>query len=119
MRLSQEKLNPSLKKQIETEFAQVLVDLRDLDEAQQFVRDFFTPSDLEMYAKRLAIGYWIKKGRGYIPTKLNLKVSSATVASVKKMSKKPGFALALKKMEAEEWANQWADRIKKVIKKKD
>jgi len=28
----------------------------------------------------------------------------------------PGFKLALKQMEAEEWANVWAERIKKFIK---
>jgi hypothetical protein len=29
---------------------------------------------------------------------------------------KPGFILALKKMEADEWANVWEERIKKFIK---
>lgn len=117
MRVSQQKLNPSLKKQIEIEFAQVLVDLRDLNEAQTFLTDFFNQVELETYSKRLAIAYWLKKDRGYIATKLNLKVSSATIAVVMKMMKKPGFILALKKMEAEEWANQWASRIKKIVKK--
>lgn len=112
-------MNPSLKKQIEKEFAQVLVDIRDIDEAQMFIRDFFAANDVETYAKRLAIAYWIRKNKGFIPTKLNLKVSSATVAAVKKASTKPGFELALKKMEADEWANQWADKIKSVIKKKE
>ncbi len=117
MRVSQEKLNPSLKKQIEIELAQVLVDLRDLNEAQLFLQDFFNQVERETYAKRLAIGYWLKKDRGYIATKLNLKVSSATIAVVMKMMKKPGFQLALKKMEAEEWANQWTSKIKRIVRK--
>jgi len=117
MRLSQEEINPSLQKQIEREFAQVIVDIRDIDEAELFLRDFFNDGDRQMYAKRLAIAYWLKKGRGYLNTKLNLKVSSATVAVVQKIMRKPGFQLALKKMEADEWANQWASRIKKIVKK--
>jgi uncharacterized protein YerC len=118
MRVSEEKMNSSLQKQIEIEFAQVIVDMRDLDEAQIFVRDFFNENERQTFVKRLAIGYWLKKKRGYITTKLNLKVSTATLAMVNIMSKKPGFQLALKKMEAEEWANQWADRIKGIVKKK-
>jgi uncharacterized protein YerC len=119
MRLSKEPMNPSLKKQIEREFAQVLADLKDVDEAETFMRDFFSQNDIETYAKRLAIAYWMKKNKGFIPTKLNLKVSSATVAWIKKAYTKPGFDLAIKKMEADEWANQWADRIKNVIGKKE
>jgi uncharacterized protein YerC len=117
MRVSQEKMNPSLQKQIEIEFAQVIVDIRDLSEAQSFINDFFNETERLTFTKRLAIAYWIKKGRGYINTKLNLKVSSATIAMVRELVKKPGLQLALKKMEAEEWANQWSERIKRVIKK--
>jgi hypothetical protein len=47
----------------------------------------------------------------------NLKVSSATIASVQEFLEKPGFKLALKKMEAEEWANIWAEKIKKFTSK--
>jgi hypothetical protein len=47
----------------------------------------------------------------------NLKVSSATIASVEKMMKKEGFKLAIKDLEAEEWANQWAEKIQNFIRK--
>lgn len=117
MRVSQEKMNPSLQKEIEIQFAQLLIDLRDIEEAKAFVFDFFNEAERITMAKRLAVAYWLKKGRGYLNTKRNLKVSSATVAMVQELSKKPGMQIALKKMEAEEWANQWAERIKKVIKK--
>jgi hypothetical protein len=44
-----------------------------------------------------------------------LKVSSATIAEVSSSMKSPGFARALKKIEAEEWANQWVEKIKKFV----
>jgi uncharacterized protein YerC len=116
MRTSQEKLNPSFKNQIIKTLAQTLADLKDLDEVETFLRDFFTESEYEAFSKRLAISYWLKKGRSYANIKQNLKVSSATVASVQSIMKSKGFQLALKKIEAEEWANVWSEKIKKFIK---
>ena len=46
----------------------------------------------------------------------NLKVSSATIASTDKDMKKLGFQIILKKIEAEEWADVWAERIKRFNK---
>ncbi len=116
MRTSQKNLNPSLKKEIGNALVQTITDLRDLKETTVFLQDFFNDSEYEAFAKRLAIAYWLKKGRSYNNIKENLKVSSATIATVQSMMSKQGFKLALKKMEAEEWANQWADKIKKFIK---
>ena len=95
---------------------QAIADLRDDDEAKKFLTDFFNESEYEAFAKRLAIAYWLKKGRSYNNIKENLKVSSATIATIQSGLEKPGFKLALKKIEAEEWANQWAKKIKKFIK---
>ena len=58
-----------------------------------------------------------RKGRSYENIKQNLKVSSATVASIQSMLDKKGIKLALKKIEAEEWANLWSERIKKFVGK--
>lgn len=83
---------------------------------QTFLSDFFNQSESETFAKRLSIAYWLKKGRSYENIKNNLKVSSATIATIEKLLAKPGFILALKKIEAEEWASQWAEKIKKFVK---
>lgn len=117
MRTSNKKINPSLKKQVEDILTQAIADLRDYNEANKFLRDFLTDSEIEAFAKRIAIAYWLRKGRSYSNIKENLKVSSATIASVQSDMDKPGFQLALKKIEAEEWANQWANKIKKVVRK--
>lgn len=116
MRTSEKKLNESLQRQIGDAFAQTITDLRDVSETKAFLKDFFNDTESEAFAKRLAIAYWLKKGRSYNNIKENLKVSSATIATVQTMMDKPGFKLALQKMEAEEWANQWAEKIKKFIK---
>lgn len=116
MRTSDKKLNVSLENQIKKTLAQTISDLRDIKETDKFLSDFLTESEYEAYSKRLAIAYWLKKGRSYNNIKDNLKVSSATIATVQSMMDKPGFELAIKKMEAEEWANQWAEKIKSFIK---
>ena len=115
MRISDTKLHSSLKNQIQNTFTQLIVDLKSASEAQDFFKDFLTPSELETYSKRLAVAYWLKKGRSYQNIKQNLKVSSATIASVQEILNKKGLQLALKKMEAEEWANVWAERIHKIL----
>lgn len=117
MRVSEHKLNPSLKNQVIKTFAQTLVDMTKLSEVETFLKDFFNEGELETFAKRLAIAYWLKKGRSYTNIKDNLKVSSATIATIEKQMKNPGFVLGLKKMEAEEWANVWAEKIQKFVRK--
>ena len=97
-------------------FNQAVCDFKSPEEIDKFLKDFFTDAEYETFAKRLAVAYWLKKGRSYANIRDNLKVSSATVSSVQSIMDKPGFKSALKKVEAEEWANQWAEKIKKFIK---
>lgn len=111
------KINPSLKRQIAKTLAQTVTDLKDLDETHTFFSDFLTESEYEAFAKRLAIAYWLRKGRSYSNIKQNLKVSSATIATIQSTMKTEGFQLALKKIEAEEWANIWSERIRKFVRR--
>lgn len=117
MRISERKVHSSLKNQIAKTFIQAIVDFKNPQEAEIFLADFFTDSEFDTYAKRLAVAYWLKKGRSYTNIRENLKVSSATIASVQNTIDTPGIKLAIKKIEAEEWATQWSEKIKKVIGK--
>jgi uncharacterized protein YerC len=117
MRRSSIKLNPSLKNQITKTLAQAIADMSDYNEVHLFLKDFFTEAELETYSKRLAVAYWLKKKKSYVNIKNDLKVSSATIADISSDMNKKGFKLAIKKIEAEEWANQWADKIKKYTNK--
>lgn len=96
-------------------FLQLVADLKTSEAVEVFISDFFTESELEVFTKRLAIAYWLKKGRSYENIKTNLKVSSATIASVQNLMNTKGMKKALEQVEAEEWANQWTQRIKKFI----
>lgn len=116
MRVSDRKLNASLKKQIILTFEQAIVDIKGREEVHNFLKDFFTENEIEVFSKRLAVAYWLKKGRSYSNIKDNLKVSSATIASVQSMMEMEGIKLAIKKIEAEEWSNKWAEKIKKFVR---
>ncbi len=115
MRISENKVNSTLLKQVQEMLYQSLADLKNTKETKLFVNDFFTDSESEIFSKRLAVAYWLKKGRTYANIKKNLKVSSATIANVQDMMQKPGFELLLRKVEAEEWATLWASRIKRFV----
>lgn len=117
MRTSNQKLNQILKDELTRTFASLIVDLKNIEEVKTFLKDFFNESELETFIKRLGVFYWLKKGRSYNNIRNNLKVSSATIATARESSQKPGIKLALKLLEAEEWANQWADKIKNFVKK--
>lgn len=118
MRISDQKLNLSLKNQIAKTFAQVIADLKNLEESESFLKDFLTEGEFEAFSKRMAVAYWLKNGRSYTNIKENLKVSSATIAQVANMSKGKGFQLGLKKIDAELWATKWSEKIKKLVSNK-
>ncbi len=117
MKISQKRINISLKKEIEKAFVQSIADIKTINESKVFLADFLTKSEFETFSKRLAVAYWLKKGRSYENIKQNLKVSSATIASVQENLEKKGFQIVLKKLEAEEWANQWSVKIKKFVRR--
>lgn len=117
MHTSNNKISQYLRKQIVATFVQTLCDFQTPEETNQFVNDFFTEKELDIFSRRLAVAYWLKKGRNHKNIKDNLSVSSTTISEVASLAKKRGFKLAIKKMEAEEWSNVWAKRIKRFTNK--
>ncbi len=116
MRISKVPINKHLKREIDRGFIKALSDLKTPDQIDAFIRDFLTPTEFDMLTKRLAVAYWLRKGRSYANIRENLKVSSATIATVHESLTKEGLKIAIKQIEAEEWANKWSDRIKKIVK---
>lgn len=110
-------MNPSLKRQLLRTFVQMVEDLKDKKEVEKFLTDFFDEAEFEKYIKRLAVAYWLKKGRDTENIKRNLQATTKEISEARESLKKEGIKLALKKIEAEEWANVWAERIKKLAKK--
>lgn len=110
-------MNPSLKRQLLRTFSQMINDLNDPKEIETFLTDFFGETELETYIRRLATAYWIKKGRDKENIQRNLLASSTEISQAQKLLRTEGVRLALKKIEAEEWATVWAEKIRKFGKK--
>jgi len=91
-------------------------DLESPKEIEIFFKDFFDQDELAKYVKRLAVAYWLKKGRDKENIQKNLQATPKEISKAQKSLKKEGVSLALKKIEAEEWASVWAKRIKKFSK---
>ncbi|MDP3917671.1 MAG: Trp family transcriptional regulator [Candidatus Woesebacteria bacterium] len=103
-----------LQREIINTFFQTLEDIKTKEDFRTFCKDFFSDKELETYVKRLAIAYWLKKKRSIQNIKTNLEVGTSEIELVEKQLNTKGFKLALQKMEAEEWANVWSEKIKKL-----
>lgn len=108
----------NLQKVLENTFLQTLEDLKTKENIKIFLNDFLEEDELQKLYKRLAISYWIKKGRTIENIKNNIKTTDKEIRIVKSKISKKGYKLALKLMEAEEWANVWSKRIKRLSTKK-
>ncbi len=122
MQISKRQLNPELEKEIKAMLAQVVADINNKEKASIFLQDFLTETEYMALAKRLAIVFYLSKKRSYEEIKQEIKVSSATIASVQNALEQnsPGFSLALQYIKAEEWASKWTDKLSWLFgKKKD
>lgn len=115
MQVSKKKLNKTIEKQVFTIFYQVIADSKTPEEAQTLLQDLLSETERQVIAKRLAIALFLDKGRSYDNIKTTLKVSSATIASVQEQMGSPGLQLAVNKVKAEEWADQWAGKISSLV----
>lgn len=104
----------SLQKEIKSTFFQTLEDLKTKVNFQTFFSDFFTEKELELFANRLAIAYWLKKKRSNENIKTNLIATTKEINAVKNKMGTNGYKMAIKHLESEEWANKWSKIIKKV-----
>lgn len=114
MRTSKQQINQYLEKELLKTLYQTVADLRKLEEVEEFLNSFLSKAERLALAKRIAVAYWLDKGRGYSNIRENLKVSSATIADMQtRLKNSKGIEMTLQKIKAEEWANQWATKIKK------
>ena len=117
MQVSKKKINKNLEKEIRNLFCQLMADLRDPSQVEQFLKDFLTETELDVICRRLATAYYLKKGRSYQNIKDNLTVSSATISAIAEQIKsKKGYKIALEKIQAEEWADKWTKKLTSIMK---
>lgn len=115
MQVSKRKVSVVLEKQITGMWYQLIADTKTREDAQTIFGDLLSETELEAVSKRLAIAYWLAKGRSYENIKDNVKVSSATIAAVQQEMKREGWKMAMEKIMAEEWATRWEEKIKQRI----
>lgn len=117
MQKSSKRLNSNVKELIFKNLYQLIADLKTPQEARDFLKDFLSSLEQEAVAKRLAIALFLKEGMSYDEIKEKLRVSSTTIATLReRLSKNSrGLKIAFKKIEAEEWAEKWNKRLKKIF----
>lgn len=113
MQISKRQINPEFEKKLKVTLAQLIADIANQEKAQDFLKDFLSETEYVALAKRLAIMMYLNKGRSYEEIKDEIKVSSATIASIQSLleKKSKGIRLAVKLIKAEEWATKWTDKI--------
>lgn len=77
-------LTKDVQERIEDVFFKALVDIKSTEQARNFFRTFFTPTEQVNLPKRLAIFIMLAKNSEYLEIRDKLKVSVSTVASVRK-----------------------------------
>ena len=117
MQLSNNPLNKNIEKQLSEMMYGILAELGDPEEIKMVFADMLTEGERMAILKRLGIAVYLDKGRSYEDVKNNIKVSSATIASVAVDLGNPGWQEMIKRIKAEEWASTWTSRISKGIKK--
>lgn len=115
MRFPKKDIEKQKEKELENIFFQLIADIKDSQEAQRVFSNLLTKGEIVVIAKKLAVAKALKENVSYSQIRKNLKVSSATISQTAKLLKKGGLNLALKKVEAEEWAEKWASRIKNLF----
>ncbi len=110
-------MNKTIQGEVNKMLFQLMVDAEEAKEVSAILGDLLTEAEMTAVTKRLAIAVYLDKGRSYENIKENLKVSSATIASVAEIMGSPGIQLALQKIKTEEWAEAWSQKISGAVKK--
>ena len=119
MQISKKSVDKKLEKKIFRSLYQVLADLKNPNDVESFLSDVLSETEKTVLAKRLAIAWYLGKNKSYEVIRQDLKVSSATIASVQKWLEEggDGLGLAIKAIEADEWAGELALKIGKSFRK--
>lgn len=112
MQLSKQEIDPNLEIHIQNTFYQVVSDFKDIQEVKEFLKDLLTEAELTAIAKRLAIAKQLQDGKSYDSIRHELKVSSATIATIQdRLNSNTGLKIALSKIDADQWAGYWVNKL--------
>ena len=92
-------LSPKVKKKMVKELWQMLGTFKSPDEASEFFANFFSPSEIIIFAKRLAASKRLVQKRSYGEIIQELKMSPATLAKIaNRLRADPNFKDRVKKL---------------------
>jgi uncharacterized protein YerC len=117
MQQSQKPLNKNIENQLEKMFCGLLSETDSPEKIKIFFDDLLTEGERMAVLKRMGIAIYLDKKRSYEDIKNNIKVSSATIASVSEKMGNEGWQEMIKMIKAEEWASEWSDKLSGRIKK--
>ena len=117
MQVSKQGISKPVEKKIFRSLYQVLADINNPQAMERFFADVLSQTERTVLAKRLAIAWYLNRNKSYDVIKGDLRVSSATIATVQGWLEQgnQGLTTALKAIEAEEWAGELADKISTTI----
>lgn len=113
MQTSSHPLKQRTKENTVIQLAALVASFKNPIEAEQFLQDFLTPTELTVLSKRLAIFKMLSEQASYQAIQKKLKVSSATVSSVAEFSTTAGAEVARANLLAEQWVQQTVATIKR------
>ncbi|MFZ5365909.1 MAG: YerC/YecD family TrpR-related protein [Patescibacteria group bacterium] len=98
-------------------FFKSLVEIKTKDEANQFIKDFLTPTEQIMLAKRLTIAFLLEKDYDFRSISKVLRVSLPTIARVNLMRKYggQGYQRIIKKLLREEAVKDFLLRVGEAL----
>lgn len=117
MQISSKKINKTLENQIRQMLVGVLCEVESPKQMEEILSDLLTETERVAMMKRLGIAIYLDKSRSYEDIKNNLKVSSATIATVAEGMGNPGMIEMVKRIKAEEWATEWTEKISQRLRK--
>lgn len=117
MQQSQKPLNKNIEIQLEKMFYGLMAETDSPEKIRMFFTDLLTEGEKIAVLKRMGIAIYLDKKRSYEDIKNNIKVSSATIASVAEKLGNEGWQEIIKMIKAEEWASEWSDKLSGKIKK--
>jgi uncharacterized protein YerC len=115
--VSRRPLGQKLENELSRLLIRVVVDLKNPDEIENFLKDFLSPMEKIMLAKRLAIAVLIGKGHDYQQIKEILKVTAGTIASVSLKYKYAGqgYKRIVEKILRQEKTEKLLDKIDDLL----
>lgn len=117
MQLSNDPINKNIEKQLSEMMYGILAELSTPEDVMMVMKDVLTDGERTAILKRLGIAVYLDKGRSYEDIKNNIRVSSATIASVAENLGNSGWQEMIRRIKAEEWASDWTEKISKRVKR--